>query len=29
MQVDKRNGNVNYNDEFHQYWNDEGQKFIL
>ena len=28
MQVDKRNGNVNYNDEFHQYWNDEGQKFI-
>lgn len=28
MQVDKRNGNVNYNDEFHQYWNDEGQKYI-
>lgn len=28
MQVDKRNGNVNYNDEFHQYWDDNGQKYI-
>jgi hypothetical protein len=28
MQVDKRNGNVNYNDAEHVYWNDEGHKFI-
>lgn len=28
MQVDKRNGNVNFNESEHVYWNDEGHKFI-
>lgn len=28
MQVDKRNNGVNYNDQFHQYWDDNGKNYI-
>lgn len=28
MQIDKKNGNVNYNDEAHKYWDDNGKNYI-
>ena len=28
MEIDKRNGNVNFNEDSHTYWNDDGNKYI-
>lgn len=28
MEIDKRNGNVNFNEQAHTYWNDNGDKYI-